>query len=90
MKTKRFQLGELVRDRARHFLLLTATPHNGKDEDFQLFLPLLDPDRFTGRLRKDAKLGDARDIMRRYVKERLLTFEGKRLFPRAQGDHGKV
>ena len=89
VKTKRFQLGELVRDRARHFLLLTATPHNGKDEDFQLFLSLLDPDRFTGRLRKDAKLGDARDIMRRYVKERLLTFEGKRLFPERKATTAK-
>ena len=30
--SKRFQLGELLSDRARHFLLMTATPHNGKDE----------------------------------------------------------
>src|SRR2546427_2278449 len=26
----------------RQFLLLTATPHNGKDQDFHLFLSLLD------------------------------------------------
>ena len=39
VKTKRFQLGELVRDRARHFLLLTATPHNGKDEEFSALPP---------------------------------------------------
>jgi hypothetical protein len=26
-------------------LLMTATPHSGKEEDFQLFLSLLDPDR---------------------------------------------
>ena len=25
---------------------MTATPHTGKDEDFQLFLALLDGDRF--------------------------------------------
>ena len=36
--TKRFQLGRLLSNIARNFLLLTATPHNGKDEDFQLFL----------------------------------------------------
>ena len=29
---------------------MTATPHNGKDEDFQLFLALLDADRFYGKL----------------------------------------
>ena len=35
----------------RHFLLMTATPHNGKEEDFQLFLALLDGDRFEGKFR---------------------------------------
>ncbi len=79
-KTMRFQLGELVRDRARNLLLLTATPHNGSNEDFLLFLSLLDPDRFAGKLRHAKKLPDVSDMMRRYVKENLLTFEGKRLF----------
>jgi len=31
------------------FPVMTATPHNGKEEDFQLFLALLDGDRFEGR-----------------------------------------
>ena len=48
-KTKRFQLGELLGDIARHLLLMTATPHSGKEEDFQLFLTLLDRDRFEGK-----------------------------------------
>ncbi len=34
----------------RHLLLMTATPHNGKPEDFQLFLALLDCDRFEGKV----------------------------------------
>jgi SNF2 family DNA or RNA helicase len=80
-KTKRYQVGELLREKTRHLLLLTATPHNGKDEDFQLFMSLLDPDRFAGRLRGHEQPADARDLMRRYVKERLLTFNGTRLFP---------
>jgi len=79
-RTLRFQLGELVRDRARNLLLLTATPHNGSNEDFLLFLSLLDPDRFAGRLRHAKHLPDVSDLMRRYVKENLLTFDGKRLF----------
>jgi len=78
-KTKRFQIGELLRDKTRHLLLLTATPHNGKDEDFQQFMSLLDPDRFAGRLRHN-QLGDVSDLMRRYVKERMLRFDGRPLF----------
>ncbi len=46
--SKRFELGELLSERTRHFLLMTATPHNGKEEDFQTFLSLLDRDRFAG------------------------------------------
>ena len=34
--TKRYRLGQLLGGITRHFLLLTATPHNGKEEDFQL------------------------------------------------------
>jgi len=77
-KTKRFQLGEMLGEISRHFLLMTATPHSGKEEDFQLFLSLLDKDRFAG---KNAASVDTDDIMRRMVKEDLLTFEGRKLFP---------
>ena len=77
-KTKRFLLGEVLGDVTRHLLLMTATPHSGKEEDFQLFLTLLDRDRFEGKQRKTA---DTSGIMRRMIKEDLLTFEGKRLFP---------
>ena len=77
-KTKRFQLGELLRETTRHLLLMTATPHSGKEEDFQAFLTLLDRDRFAGRSLNGA---DTTGLMRRMVKEDLLTFEGKKLFP---------
>ncbi len=79
--TKRYRLGQLLTQRARHLLLLTATPHNGKEEDFQLFMALLDPDRFEGRYREGVHSVDATDLMRRMVKERLLKFNGKPLFP---------
>ncbi len=80
-KTKRYQLGELLGGLTRHLLLMTATPHNGKEEDFELFMKLLDADRFEGRAGEKERRGDVSDMMRRMVKERLLTFEGKRLFP---------
>ncbi|WP_140628358.1 helicase-related protein [Methylibium rhizosphaerae] len=80
-KTKRFQLGELLGSITRHFLLMTATPHNGKEEDFQLFMSLLDSDRFYGKFRDGAHKVDVTDLMRRMVKEELLKFDGTPLFP---------
>jgi hypothetical protein len=79
--TKRYRLGQLLSTLTRHFLLMTATPHNGKEEDFQLFMALLDGDRFEGRFRDGTHVADASDLMRRMVKENLLKFDGKRLFP---------
>ena len=79
--TKRYHLGQLLTQLARHVLLLTATPHNGKEEDFQLFLALLDADRFEGRYREGVHEADASDMMRRLVKEQLLKFDGTPLFP---------
>ncbi len=79
--TKRYKLGQLLSTITRHFLLMTATPHNGKEEDFQLFMALLDGDRFEGRFRDGAHASDVSDLMRRMVKEKLLKFDGTRLFP---------
>jgi superfamily II DNA or RNA helicase len=80
-ETKRYKLGELMRETTRHFLLMTATPHNGKEEDFQLFLRLLDQDRFEGRFREGVHQVNISDIMRRMIKEDLVRFNGEPLFP---------
>jgi len=79
--TKRFLLGKLLSSITRHFLLLTATPHNGKEEDFQLFMSLIDTDRFEGVIRSGNQSVDVSDVMRRLVKEELLKFDGTPLFP---------
>src|SRR4029077_8741480 len=63
----------------RHLLLMTATRHNGKEEDFQLFMQLVDRDRFEGRPKAGRKL-DVSDVMRRVMKESLLKFDGTPLF----------
>jgi hypothetical protein len=74
--TKRYRLGQLLSGLTRHFLLMTATPHNGKEEDFQLFMALLDGDRFEGRFRDGTHVADVSDLMRRmrlpYLYERPL------------------
>ncbi len=80
-KTKRYDLGLLLGTVARHYLLMTATPHSGKPESFSLFLALLDGDRFEGQYRDGVHSMNTDDLMRRMVKEDLLTFEGKPLFP---------
>jgi superfamily II DNA or RNA helicase len=80
-RTKKYQLGQLLGSTARHFLLMTATPHAGKEADFQLFLALLDSDRFEGQYRDGVHTSNASDLMRRMVKEDLLRFDGTPLFP---------
>lgn len=79
--TKRYQLGQQLGQVCRHLLLMSATPHNGKEEDFQLFMALLDGDRFEGRFRDGVHYADTADMMRRLTKEELLRFDGRPLFP---------
>jgi len=79
--TKRYNLGRLLGGHCRHFLLMTATPHNGKDAEFQLFMALLDSDRFEGKFRDGVHQIDVSDLMRRLTKEELVKFDGKPLFP---------
>lgn len=80
-KTKRYQMAEELGKHTRNLLMMTATPHSGKEEQFQLFMALLDSDRFEGVAREGSRKVDVDDLMRRLVKEELRTFEGTRLFP---------
>ena len=66
--TKRYQLGEKLSDLTRHFLLLTATPHNGIEVEFQLFMRLLDKDQFDRNPNAENMNRDYRMLMRRMVK----------------------
>lgn len=80
-ETKRYKLGKVLGAHCRNFLLMTATPHNGKEEDFQLFMALLDGDRFEGKFRDGVHVADTSDLMRRMIKEDLYRFDGRPLFP---------
>jgi superfamily II DNA or RNA helicase len=79
--TSRYRFAERLGQHTRHLLLMTATPHNGKEEDFQLFLALLDADRFYGKFRDGVHQVDASDLMRRMVKEEMVRFDSTPLFP---------
>ena len=50
-RTQRFDLlTDLAKDPTRHLLLVTATPHSGKEEGFRNLLGLLDPALMTANL----------------------------------------
>ena len=80
-RTARYRFAERLGRHTRHLLLMTATPHNGKHEDFQLFLALLDSDRFYGKFREQVHEVDSSGLMRRMTKEHLVKFDGTPLFP---------
>jgi superfamily II DNA or RNA helicase len=81
-ETLRYKLGKRLSESAYHFLLMTATPHNGNPSQFQLFMSLLDGDRFVGKPREDGvHMADPADMMRRMIKEQLVTMSGDALFP---------
>src|ERR1041385_5074480 len=46
-KSERYKLGELLREKTAHLLLLTATPHKGDPANFCLFLQLLDQEAYA-------------------------------------------
>ena len=57
-KTYAYQLGEALSERTDHFLLMTATPHKGDPEHFNLFLRLLDKDVYGDvKSLEEAKIG---------------------------------
>ena len=76
-KSQRYELGELLSKKAENLLFLTATPHNGKEEDFRLFMSLVDPDIAAV---SDKKI-DVTNSMRRLLKEELKKPNGDPLFP---------
>jgi hypothetical protein len=64
---KRYQLGQKLGLVCRHFLMMSVTPHNGKEKDFQLFMALLHGDRFEGKFRDDVHVADVEDMMCRQM-----------------------
>ena len=76
--TERYRLGQLLGNISTNYLLITATPHTGKIEEFRWFMQLLDRDRFaTGNRHHNVS-----DLYLRRMKEQLVTRELKPLFPK--------
>lgn len=69
-------LTSIAEDKSRHLLLVTATPHSGKDESFRALLGLLDPELETIDFTNDA---DRARLSRHYVQRRRNDI--RRLYP---------
>jgi superfamily II DNA or RNA helicase len=74
-KTLAYQLGEALSRMTDHYLLMTATPHKGDPENFNLFLQLLDSDVY-GDIKSLERAMEEREapFYLRRVKEALVTF----------------
>jgi len=71
--TERFSLGELLSLKTNFLLFLTATPHNGIDEEFHQRMRLLDP--------YFHQLSTTSHLMTRNIKEDVVDLDGKEVFP---------
>lgn len=72
---------------ARHLLLLTATPHMGKDYPFYALWRLLNPQNFSTFEAFQAMPKDSRGrFFIRRTKEEMVTFEGKPIYPKRNTD----
>ena len=69
------------KDPEGHWKHLCELRKQGKEEEFQLFLSLIDGDRFEGKFRDGVHTCDPSDLMRRMIKENLVRFDGTPLFP---------
>ena len=74
LNTMRLKLGETLSERANSLILLTATPHDGRDEDFMARMFLLD--------NSVSDITSSEYLWRRHVKENVIDINGKTLFPK--------
>lgn len=80
VESERFRLCRLLSQKSRHLVLLSPMPHDGNEQEFQLLLSLLDPDRFEGPYREGIHATGASDLGRRLPREQLFWGDGSRLY----------
>ena len=71
--TDRIELGRILSAKSNVMIFLTATPHDGRDEDFMARISLLDP--YVGDIASSSYLWT------RNIKEDVKDIEGKTVFP---------
>jgi superfamily II DNA or RNA helicase len=80
--TLRYELGKLLAQRTKHILLVTATPHDGKIENFQGRLMLLN--KHLGEISSQNIRKFIDQFMIRRLKNETVDFHGYKLFPNRQ------
>ncbi len=80
-KTLRYEMAEIIARQGRHLLLMTATPHMGKDDPYYFLWRLLEPELLStpeafGRLTSTQK----RHYLLRRMKEGMVRFDGSSIF----------
>ena len=70
---ERYDLGEILSEQTNNMIFLTATPHDGKDENFLGRMALLDP--FV------TDVSSTSHLYMRHRKEDVVDLDGKQVFP---------
>jgi superfamily II DNA or RNA helicase len=81
-KSRRYEMAEQIAAQGRHLLLLTATPHMGKDEPYYLLWRLLEPELLSTpeAFRRLSPARKRRHLLRR-MKEEMVRFDGTPIYP---------
>ena len=81
-KSKRYQLAERIAADGKSLLLLTATPHMGKDDAYYFLWRLLLPERLAaqGAFNRLADGAKSEHLLRR-MKEEMIAFDEKPIYP---------
>ncbi len=80
--THRYEMAEMIARQGRHLLLMTATPHMGKDEPYYYLWRLLEPELLSAQ-EAFIRMGKAqrRHYLLRRMKEEMVRFDGTSIFP---------
>ena len=81
-KSKRYELAERIAAQEKNLLLLTATPHMGKDDAYYFLWRLLLPEHLAAQ-KTFERLPDkekSKHLLRR-MKEEMVNFDGKPIYP---------
>ncbi|MDE0324952.1 MAG: helicase-related protein [Candidatus Poribacteria bacterium] len=81
-KSKRYELAERIANQQKNLLLLTATPHMGKDDAYYFLWRLLLPEHLAAQ-NAFTRLTDkekSKHLLRR-MKEEMITFDEKPIYP---------
>ncbi len=81
-KSKRYELAEKIAAQEKNLLLLTATPHMGKDDAYYFLWRLLLPEHLAAQkaFSRMSESEKSNHLLRR-MKEEMVNFEGQPIYP---------